>query len=77
MYATPVIYPISAVPEEYQWIIQLNPLTPVVEGFRYAFLGAGTVNLASLLYSVACTIIVLIVGLLLFHRVEATFIDTV
>jgi len=77
MYATPVIYPVSSVPEQFQWIIKLNPLTPVVESFRYAFLGAGTVSPASLLYSVVCTVVVLVVGLLLFHRVEATFMDTV
>ena len=77
MYATPVIYPVSSVPEQFQWIIKLNPLTPVVESFRYAFLGAGTVSLTSLLYSVGCTILVLVVGLLLFHKVEATFMDTV
>ena len=44
MYATPVIYPVSSIPERFQWIIQANPMTPIVEAFRYAFLGAGTVN---------------------------------
>ena len=41
MYATPVIYPSSTIPERFQWIIKLNPMTPIVETFRYAFLGAG------------------------------------
>jgi len=77
MYATPVIYPVSAVPEGLQWIIRLNPLTPVVESFRYAYLGSGTVSPASLLYSSAFTLVVLVAGLLLFNRVEATFMDTV
>ena len=77
MYATPVIYPASAVPEPLQPIIELNPLTPVVESFRYAYLGSGTVSPSSLLYSIACTVLVLLAGLLLFNRVEATFMDTV
>ena len=77
MYATPVIYPISAVPEAYQTYIYLNPMTAVVETFRYAFLGTGTISLGYLLYSFVFTIVLLIVGILLFNRVEATFLDTV
>jgi len=77
MYATPVVYPVSAVPEQLQWLIKLNPLTPIVESFRYAYLGAGTVSPASLAYSVVITLVVLLIGILLFNRVEATFMDTV
>ncbi|MBN1886750.1 MAG: ABC transporter permease [Thermoflexales bacterium] len=77
MYATPVIYPLSAIPQRYRWLILANPLTPVVESFRYAFLGAGTVNLAHLLYSLAVMVAVLLLGVLLFNRVERTFMDTV
>jgi lipopolysaccharide transport system permease protein len=51
MYATPVIYPVSTIPARFQPLIQANPMTPVVETFRYAFLGAGTVNALNLLYS--------------------------
>jgi len=51
MYATPVIYPVSSIPARFQWIIQANPMTPILEAFRYAFLGAGTVDSAHLLYS--------------------------
>jgi lipopolysaccharide transport system permease protein len=77
MYATPVIYPASAVPERFRWIIQANPMTPIVEAFRYAFLGAGSVDLAQLLYSLAVTVVIAVVGVILFNRVEATFMDTV
>jgi len=77
MYATPVIYPISAVPKQYLWITQLNPLTPVLEGFRMGFLGAGTVDLAQLAVSFGMMLFVLAVGLMLFTHVERTFMDTV
>ena len=46
MYATPVIYPVSSIPARFQWIILANPMTPIVETFRYAFLGAGTFDRA-------------------------------
>lgn len=77
MYATPVIYPVSAVPERFQWLIRANPLTPIVEAFRYAFLGAGSVSALNLLYSFGFMLAVLLIGTLVFNRVEATFMDTV
>jgi lipopolysaccharide transport system permease protein len=77
MYATPVIYPISAVPKRYLWVTQLNPLTPVLEGFRMGFLGAGTVDLTQLAVSFGMMLFVLAVGLMLFTHVERTFMDTV
>ena len=77
MYATPVIYPVSSIPERFQWIIQANPMTPILEAFRYAFLGAGTVDLAHLLYSFGFMLGVVIVGSVIFNRVEQTFMDTV
>ena len=77
MYATPIIYPVSSVPEQFQPLIMLNPLSPVVEAFRYAYLGAGTVNLMNLLYSSVFMIGVVFAGVLLFNRIEATFMDTV
>jgi lipopolysaccharide transport system permease protein len=77
MYATPVIYPVSSIPAQFQPLIKANPMTPVVETFRYAYLGAGTVNAASLLYSLAFMFVVLFIGLLIFNHVEATFMDTV
>jgi len=77
MYATPIIYPVSAIPEGYRPWLQANPLAPIVEAFRYAFLGAGTVSLSSLLYSAGCMLAVLLIGLVLFNRIEQTFMDTV
>jgi hypothetical protein len=60
MYATPVIYPVSSIPERFQWIILVNPMTPIIEAFRFAFLGAGTVNINSLLYSFGFMLVVVI-----------------
>lgn len=77
MYATPVIYPLSTVPEKYRWLVSLNPMTSVVETFRYAFLGAGTVSVHQLVYSVVFTLVILFLGLVVFSRVERTFMDTV
>jgi lipopolysaccharide transport system permease protein len=77
MYVTPVIYPISAVPERYRWIAELNPLTPVVEGFRMGFLGVGSVTGLQLAASFGFMLVVLAMGLMLFTRVERTFMDTV
>ena len=77
MYATPVVYPLSSVSGKFRLLILANPLTSIVETFRYGFLGAGTFNLWNLLYSFVFMLIVLLVGVLLFNRVEATFMDTV
>jgi lipopolysaccharide transport system permease protein len=77
MYATPVIYPVSSVPERFQPLILANPITPIVETFRYAFLGAGTVNLWHLLYSFIFMLVVVFQGTVIFNRVEQTFMDTV
>ncbi len=77
MYATPVIYPVSAIPERFQWIILANPMTPIVETFRYAFLGAGTVDTGHLLYSFGFMLAVVFLGSVIFNRVEQTFMDTV
>jgi lipopolysaccharide transport system permease protein len=77
MYATPVIYPLSSVPERYRWIVNLNPLAPVIEGFKMGFLGSGTVNLLQLTISFGIMLAVLAAGLMLFTHVERTFMDTV
>jgi len=77
MYATPVIYPVSSIPERFQWIIEANPMAPIVEAFRYAFLGAGTVDVGHLLYSFGFMVAVVIIGSIIFNRVEQTFMDTV
>jgi len=77
MYATPVIYPASTIPERFQWIIYANPMTSIVEAFRYAFLGAGSFDPMGLLYSFGFMVVVVIIGTVIFNRVEATFMDTV
>jgi lipopolysaccharide transport system permease protein len=77
MYATPVVYSVSSVPARYQIILQLNPLTPIIETFRYAFLGVGGVNPGKLLYSFIFMLVIVLFGSLIFNRVEATFMDTV
>ena len=77
MYATPVIYPVSAIPEQYRWITLVNPLSPLIETFRYGLLGSGTVVPWHLGYSFGVMVVVLLVGVTLFNRVEQTFMDTV
>lgn len=77
MYATPVIYPISSIPEKYAYIIELNPITPVIEFMRYGFLGVGSHSMTCLLYSFSFGILVFFFGLIVFNKVEKTFMDTV
>ena len=77
MFATPVIYPLSSLPEKYKWIILSNPMTPIVETFRYAFLGSGSFSWLYLCYSLGLTLIILFAGTVIFNRVEKSFTDTV
>ncbi|HLO29618.1 MAG TPA: ABC transporter permease [Anaerolineales bacterium] len=77
MYATPIIYPASSIPQRFQWIILANPMTPIIEAFRYAYLGTGSVDMTKLLYSFGFMMVVVILGITIFNRVEATFMDTV
>ncbi|ASB50941.1 ABC transporter permease [Alkalitalea saponilacus] len=78
MYSTPVIYPMSEIPEgKMKTILMLNPLSPIVEGFKYAFLGAGNFSWGYLGYSAAFTTVLLVIGIVVFHKTERNFIDTV
>jgi lipopolysaccharide transport system permease protein len=77
MYATTVIYPLSAAPVKYKWLIELNPMTGIIEAFRYGFLGEGVLTIISLGYSVVFTLISLIIGVVIFNKTEKTFVDTV
>ena len=77
MYATPVIYPVSAIPEKWRWVADINPITPIVETFRLGFLGAGDTSWLRLAYSGGFMLVVMLIGVLIFNRVEKTFIDTV
>jgi lipopolysaccharide transport system permease protein len=78
MYATPVVYPLSTITsDKLRFWITLNPLTPLVEAFRYAMLGVGSFDVASFGYSIGFMVITLFIGLLIFSKVEKTFMDTV
>ena len=78
MFATPVVYPLSMIGGgSFRWLILANPMTPIVETFRYAYLGSGTFDAAYLCYSAGFTAAVLLLGIVLFNHVERTFIDTV
>jgi lipopolysaccharide transport system permease protein len=77
MYATPVIYPLSQIPEKWRWISVLNPMTMPVEAIKVMFLGRGTIVIAYLAMSVATAIALLLSGVLIFNKVEKTFVDTV
>lgn len=77
MYATPIIYPLSGIPEKYRMLVLANPMTPVVETFKAALLGVGQVNTLQLLYSFLFTVVLLAIGVIIFNKVEKTFMDTV
>ena len=77
MYGTTVIYPLSAAPEKYRWLIELNPMTGIIEAFRYGFLGQGVFTVDSFGYSVIFTLVSLLCGVLIFNKTEKTFVDTV
>ena len=81
MYVTPVIYPTSMfldkISPENHWMIYANPLTSIFDVFRYAFLGAGSINLWGLVYSVIFAVVVYVLGLFIFNRVEKSFMDTI
>ena len=77
MYATPVIYPVSTIPERWRWIADINPISPIIETFRAGFLGAGAASWMGLVYSFVFMLVVLLIGIVIFNRVEKTFIDTV
>jgi lipopolysaccharide transport system permease protein len=77
MYATPVVYSVSVVPERFRFFYMLNPVASIVETFRYAFLGKGVVNGGYILISWAVTILLLFLGIIIFNRVDKTFMDTV
>ena len=77
MYATPVIYPSSSVPENYAWIVNLNPLVGLFDYMRYAYLGVGSFSLQTLVYPILFSIGILFLGVLIFNKTQKTFMDTV
>lgn len=77
LYATPVIYPLSSIPEQYKVYLLANPLSAIIETFRYAYLGTGSFSWSALGYSTLIMSFLLITGTLIFNKVERSFIDTV
>lgn len=80
MYATTVIYPLSEAINkypEYAWVIEYNPMTPILETFRFGFLGEGSFSWSSLGYATGVTIALLLFGIVIFNKVERNFVDTV
>ena len=77
MYATTVVYPLSTVKSEFSWMVKLNPMTSIIETFRYGFLGNATFSWSSLAYTSSFAFIVLFLGIIIFNKVERTFVDTI
>ncbi len=77
MYAAPVVYSTSSLPPGLQPIVRANPLSSIIEAFRYAYLGGVAPSLGQLAYSFGFMVVILVVGIVVFNRVEATFVDTV
>lgn len=77
MYATPVIYPMSTMPEKYRWIIALNPLTSIFEAFKFGTMGVGVFSWTQLGYSFVFMAVLLVVGVVVFNKVQKSFMDTV
>jgi lipopolysaccharide transport system permease protein len=77
MYATPIMYPVSDIPPMYKPILDLNPISPMIEAFRYAFTGRGYFTVLSFGYSVVFMLSILTLGIFVFNKTEKTFMDTV
>ncbi len=77
MYVSPIIYPLSTLPEDWRFWASINPIAPIVELFRYAYLGAGSIDLTMLGCSFLNISVILIIGIVMFNKVERTFMDTV
>jgi lipopolysaccharide transport system permease protein len=75
MFVTPVIYPVSSIRPDIQWLVQLNPLSPLFEVFRYAFFADGSFTISQLLYSILFTIIILLSGVYIFNRQGQKLMD--
>ena len=77
MYATPIIYPLSTMSPKRQWIMALNPVTSLVETFKYGTMGVGTFSWGQLGYSFGFMIVLLGIGIVVFNKVQRSFMDTV
>ncbi len=77
MYITPIAYPISSMPEKYKWIAKSNPLSSLIECIRYGFFGVGTFSVYDLLYSSITILLTLILGIVIFNKIEKSFMDII
>jgi lipopolysaccharide transport system permease protein len=77
MYATPVVYPLSEIPERFSWVAYANPVCAPIELFRNWFFGSTSADLSTILASLGITVLLVIVGLILFNQNEQNFIDVV
>ena len=77
MYATPVIYPMSTTGGDVRTILELNPLTPIFEAFKYSCMGCGSLSWGGLLYSFIFLAATLFLAVIIFNRTERNFMDTV
>ncbi|SDQ00374.1 lipopolysaccharide transport system permease protein [Mucilaginibacter sp. OK268] len=80
MYTTTVIFPLSVAEAKYpaySWLVKFNPITAIIEAFRYGFLGRGSFSWELMGYSLVTTVVILLLGTIIFNRVEKTFVDTV
>ena len=77
MYATPIMYPVSAIPELYKPYLYLNPISPLIEAFRFIFTGTGTFTLFQLVYSFIFSLVILLIGVFVFNKTEKKFMDTI
>jgi lipopolysaccharide transport system permease protein len=77
LYLSGVVYAISALPEHWQWLLALNPMTAVISGFQWGVLGTAAPELGQTLVSVAAALFVIVVGLWYFRRSEPRFADTI
>ena len=68
MYASPIIYPLSTLDGNLKFLVQLNPITHVIEGCKYAFLGQGSFTYYGLVYSITFSLVVLLLGILIFNK---------
>jgi len=77
MYATPIVYPLSLVPERFKLLMICNPVAPAIEFFKMAWLGAGTLNVMHTGLSVSLAVLIIFTGIIIFNRTEKTFVDTI
>jgi lipopolysaccharide transport system permease protein len=77
MYGSLIIFPLSKIGAENRWIFLLNPMVPMIEGFRFVFLGTGIVEKSHFLVSLGTSAVILAIGVILFQRAARTVTDTI